>query len=337
MTSVDDRLRRAATSLGQGGEPIPPFKGLRQRARRRRMMTGAAVVVVAVAGTFAVAATTRSDHRVNVQQPPPASTTLPSATTTTAAPKPPVTDRSAVSVYLATNEHVVAAGRAVDGAATPEAAVRALLAGPVGVVEEDLGFTSAIPAGTVLHSVSVDGPVATVDLSEQFESGGGSLSMQMRVAQVVFTVTQFAPIDHVRFRLDGTPVSTIGGEGLMVDNVGRADFADVTPLILVESPTPGKTVGAPLHVRGMSNTFEATVNYTLTDSNSPNVCSACAEGVIAEGFTTATAGSGTWGTFEFDIAFDAERAGPVLLSVYEISARDGMRINETTIPLEVQP
>jgi len=166
MTSVDDRLRRAATSLGQDGEPIPPFKGLRQRARRRRMMTGAAVVVVAVAGTFAVAATTRSDHRVNVQQPPPASTTLPSATTTTAAPKPPVTDRSAVSVYLATNEHVVAAGRAVDGAATPEAAVRALLAGPVGVVEEDLGFTSAIPAGTVLHSVSVDGPVATVDLSD---------------------------------------------------------------------------------------------------------------------------------------------------------------------------
>ena len=72
-------------------------------------------------------------------------------------------------------------------------------------------------------------------------------------------------------------------------------------------------------------------------SNYPNVCPACAEGVLKEGFTTATSGSGTWGTFEFDIAFDVERAGPILLSVYEISAEDGMRINETTIPLEVQP
>jgi spore germination protein GerM len=336
MTSVDDRLRRAAASLGQGGEPIPPFKGVHQRARRRRMMAGAGAVVVAVAAAFALATTTRGRDRVIVQNPGPTSTTLAPSTTTTTAPKAPVTDLSEVTVYLIANEHVVAAGREVEGAATPEAAVRALLAGPVGAIESDLGFTSAIPAGTVLHSVSVDGSVATVDLSQQFASGGGSLSMQARVAQVVFTVTQFMPIDHVRFRLDGTPVSTIGGEGLIVDNVDRAAFAGVTPLILVESPTPGETVGAPLHVRGMSNTFEATVNYTVTDSNYPNVCSACAEGVLAEGYTTATAGTGTWGTFDFDIAFDVERAGPILLSVYEISPKDGTRVHETTVPLEVQ-
>ena len=75
----------------------------------------------------------------------------------------------------------------------------------------------------------------------------------------------------------------------------------------------------------------------LTDVNHPKVCSACAEGVLKEGFTTATSGSGTWGTFEFDIAFNVERAGPVLLSVYEISPENGMRINETTVPLEVEP
>jgi hypothetical protein len=280
-------------------------------------------VVVALA----VSTTTRGHDQVIVQNPGPSPTTLPHA---------PV-DRSDVTVYLVANEHVVAAGRRVEGAASPEAAVRALLAGPSGAIEADLGFTSAIPEGTELHSVSVDGPVATVDLSQRFESGGGSLSMQARVAQVVFTVTQFSPIEQVRFRLDGNPVSTIGGEGLMVDDVGRSDFADVTPAILVESPTPGATVGAPLHVRGMSNTFEATVNYTLTDVNYPNVCPACAEGVLAEGYTTATAGSGTWGTFELDVTFDVERAGPILLSVYEISAETGMRINETTIPLVVQP
>jgi hypothetical protein len=268
----------------------------------------------------------------------PTTTTVPSTTTTPTTAKVPVTERSAVTVYFVKDEHVVAAGRLVEGAATPEAAVRALLGGPDGIIEEDLGFESAIPAGTVVHSVTVDGAVATVDLSGQFASGGDNYSIQARVAQVVFTVTQFPNIDHVRFQLDGTAVSTMGGDGfLTVDNVDRHAFPGVTPLILVESPTPGQTAGAPLHVRGMSNTFEATVNYTVTDVNYPNVCPVCAEGVIKEGFTTATSGSGTWGTFEFDVAFDVERAGTVLLTVYEISPENGLRINETNIPLQVQP
>jgi hypothetical protein len=335
MTSVDDRLRDAAASLGHDGAPVPPFKGVRQRARRRRMLGGAGVVCLAAIVALAVVTTTRGHDRVIVQNPGPTPTTPEPSPTT--APPVPVTERSRVTIYLVANEHLTAEQRWVEGAATPEAALRALLRGPAGRGERGPGVSSAIPGGTELHSVRVDGPLATVDLSQQFESGGGSLSMQARVAQVVFTVTQFPPIDRVDFQIDGTPVTTIGGEGLMVDNVGRADFADVTPLILVESPTPGETVGAPLHVRGMSNTFEATVNYTLTDVNSPTVCSACAEGVIAEGFTTATAGSGTWGTFEFDIDFDVERAGPVVLSVYEVSAKDGSRVHETTIPLVVQP
>ncbi len=335
MTGLDDRLRAAAGSLAPGPDPVPPFKGVRQRARRRRMMGAAGAVVVLAVVTFAGVSLTRDRDRVLVANPHPSSTTLgPTTTTTTTTTKTP-TDLSAVTIYLVANDHVVAAGREVEGAATPEAAVRALLAGPVGAVERDLGFTSAIPAGTVLHSVTVDGPVATVDLSAQFASGLGLFAEQARVAQVVFTLTQFPGIDRVRFRIDGVPLSTTP-EGVKVDNVDRAAFANVTPLILVESPTPGQTVRAPLHVRGMSNTFEATVNYTLTDSSGV-VCSACAERVIKEGYTTATSGSGTWGTFEFDIPFNAERAGPILLSVYEISAEDGSRIHETSIPLELQP
>jgi hypothetical protein len=334
MTGVDDRLRRAAAALDNEGRPIPPFAGAQRRARRRRVFAGLGAVVIVVAGVVTAATATRNDDRLQVQQPGPTSTSLPPETTTV--PAPPVTERSRVTIFLLVNERVFAVGRDVEGPATPESAVRALLEAPIGAGEADLGFTSAIPAGTTVNAVRVDGPVATVDLSEQFASGGGSLSMQARVAQVVFTLTHFSSIERVRFELDGSPVSTIGGEGVPAENVGRADFADVTPLILVESPTPGETVGAPLHVRGMSNTFEATVNYTLTEA-SPNICPSCAEGVIAEGFTTATAGSGTWGTFEFDIDFDVEQAGNVVLSVYEVSARDGMRINEATIPLRVEP
>jgi spore germination protein GerM len=337
MTNLDDRLRDAAASLEPSEAPIPPFKGVRQRARRRRMtgVTGTLVVIAAV--TFAGVATTRDRDKVIVQNPNPTSTTVTPTTTTTTTPTSVGTDLHEVTVYLVKNDHLVAAGREVAGAATPETAVRALLIGdgPTHPMERDLGFTTAIPNGTVLHSVTVDGPVATVDLSAQFASGLGLFAEQARVAQIVFTVTQFSPIDHVRFRIDGTPLSTTP-EGVNVENVGRADFADITPLILVESPTPGQTVGAPLHVSGMSNTFEATVSYTLTDSSGV-VCSACAEHVLAEGHTNATSGTGTWGTFEFDIPFDVERAGPILLSVYEVSQKDGMRVNETTIPLQVQP
>jgi germination protein M len=337
MTTLDDRLREAAGSLTPSQDAIPPFKGVRQRARRRRMMLTIGAVVVLAAVTFSAVSTMRDHDRVLVANPHSTSTTVAPTTSTTTTPKATVTDRSEVTIYLVAGEHVVAAGREVSGAATPEAAVRALLTGPVGTIERGLGFTSAIPAGTLLHAVTVDVSVATVDLSQQFASGVGIFAEEARVAQIVFTVTQFASIDRVRFRIDGVPVSTIGGEGVRVENVDRAAFANITPLILVESPTPGQTVRAPLHVRGISNTFEATVNYTLTDSNYPNVCSACAEGVLKEGYTTATAGTGTWGTFEFDIPFDVERAGPILLSVYEISAEDGSRIHETTVPLEVQP
>lgn len=330
MTNLDDRLRDAAASLGPNEGPVPAFKGVRQRARRRRMMGafGAGALVVAV--SFAAVSTTSGPRKVIVQNPDLSSTTstsLAPSTTTTSTTSPPPVELNDVAVYVVKDDHIVAAGRKVEGAATPEAAVRALIDGPVSDAERNLGFITAIPTGTVLHSVTVDGQVATVDLSAPFASGLGIFAEQARVAQIVFTVTQFAPIDRVRFRIDGTPLLTTP-EGVNVDNVDRAAFANITPLILVESPWPAQTVRAPLHVRGMSNTFEATVNYTLFD----------ASGVIVdEGFTNATSGSGTWGTFEFDIAPPPELTGPVRLSVYEASAKDGSHVNETTIPLVLQP
>jgi germination protein M len=236
------------------------------------------------------------------------------------------TATSALTIYLVAKEHLAPAGRLVPGTGTPEAAVRALLRGPTGAIEAGLGMTTAIPAGTSLHSVTVANGVATVDLSSEFASGGGSLSMQERVAQVVFTLTQFPHVERVRFRIDGSPVSTIGGEGLMVDGVDRATFVNVTPKILVESPTPGEVVRSPLHLSGMANTFEATVNYAITDSGGT---------VLAKGFTTATAGSGTWGTFAATVPFAVKKSGLGRLAVYEVSAKDGSRVNEISVPIQL--
>ena len=72
----------------------------------------------------------------------------------------------------------------------------------------------------------------------------------------------------------------------------------VRSLVMVEDPYPGARVVNELVVRGESNTFEATVRYILTDRGGDGR-------IIDEGFTTATNGNGTWGTYEIRIDLDA--------------------------------
>ena len=59
-----------------------------------------------------------------------------------------------MAVHLIASEHVIAAGREVAGVKTPEAAVRALLEGPVGEIELSLDFTSASD-GAHIREVSI--------------------------------------------------------------------------------------------------------------------------------------------------------------------------------------
>ena len=248
--------------------------------------------------------------------------TAPASTTATTEPGSGPVE---VKVYFGRSEMVATAGRSVAGPEVGRGAVEALLAGPEGI-ETEIGMRSEIPAATELLGLDITGGVATVDLSGAFESGGGSLSMQLRVAQVVFTLTQFDTVDTVRFRIDGQPVVAIGGEGVMVDGVDRSDFAAVTPSVLVESPVPGQVVSSPLEITGMANTFEATVNYEVSDPT----------GVVDQGFTTATAGNGTFGTFAVTSTFEVTGPGAGSVVGFEISARDGSRLHPYEVPVQVE-
>src|SRR5450759_629539 len=51
------------------------------------------------------------------------------------------------------------------------------------VRSDERGFLTMIPAGSQLLGITIDGSVATVDLTGAFESGGGSASMFGRLAQ----------------------------------------------------------------------------------------------------------------------------------------------------------
>ncbi|MBL8776365.1 MAG: GerMN domain-containing protein [Acidimicrobiales bacterium] len=248
----------------------------------------------------------------------PTSTSAPSGTSTTAAG-----GEADVLVYFARDEGVATAGATVPTPAVAGGALVALLAGPDDVAS-GAGMSTEIPDGTRFNSVVIDQGTATVDLSAQFASGGGSLSMQLRVAQVVFTLTQFDTVAEVDIHLDGEAVDGIGGEGVPAEDLTRADFEDVTPLILVESPVPGEAVTSPIDLGGLSNTFEANVRYTVTAADGT---------VLADGFTTATAGTGTWGTFSESVALDGSPTGAGTVTAFEESAEDGSRVNVYEVPV----
>jgi len=140
------------------------------------------------------------------------------------------------------------------------AAVNALLAGPN---EAELGarpaMYTAIPDGTRLLGLSIQGGIATVNLSREFESGGGSASVLGRLAQVVFTLTQFPTVQGVKFQLDGEPVEVFSGEGVVLSEpVGRDDYYDQLPTIFLDRPAWGGVPNNPARVMGLANTFEAT-------------------------------------------------------------------------------
>jgi len=246
-------------------------------------------------------------------------TTTTSASPTTAA----AASGSDVAVYFLRDEQVATAGRAAEGEDVATQAIEGLLAGPTDD-EAGIGLSSEVPEGTELLGVDVADGTATIDLSDEFQSGGGSLSMQARVAQVVFTLTQFPTVDDVTITIDGESVEGIGGEGVPASGLTRAEFESLTPMVLVESPFPFEEVGAPLEATGMSNTFEANVEYSLTD----------AEGaVLDEGFTTATAGNGTWGTFELSIDAELPDSGSGTLAMFQTNQETGGRQDVYEVPI----
>ncbi|MBD0339068.1 MAG: GerMN domain-containing protein [Thermoleophilia bacterium] len=248
-------------------------------------------------------------------EPPETATTAPEETTT------------AIVVYFMRGETVTPAHRELpQTAAVGTAAVEALLAGPT-EAERALGVSSSVPEGTTLLGLEVAGGTATVDLSREFESGGGSLSMLSRLAQLVFTLTQFSTVDRVVLELEGEPVEALGGEGVLVDEpLTRDDFPDLTPLILVERPALGQTVTSPVRVSGTASVFEATLQVRLIGPDGE---------MLGDEVVTASEGAPGRGTFAVELPFSA--TGPGTVEAYTISAADGSEQHNIQVPVRLAP
>jgi len=205
------------------------------------------------------------------------------------------------------------------------AAVNSLLDGPTSD-ERLTGLASAVPPGTKLIGIGIHNGVATVDLTSEFQSGAGSRSMQMRLAQVVYTLTQFPTVQKVLFRLDGSPVNVFSSEGIVLDHpVGRSDYVDLLPAITVEKPANGEQVTSPVTVSGTANVFEANVTVEVHDAH---------DRIVGKTFTTATCGTGCAGSFSVPVTYKVGSAQPGTIVVHDDDAAGtGKPPHEVRVPV----
>ena len=123
-------------------------------------------------------------------------------------------------------------------ARTVEIAMRLLLTGP-NPEEASAGYRSAIQAGTELIGVSVNRGIADVNLSAEFETVISQIGHAMRLAQVVWTLTELPDVDAVSFRIHGVPQPVIDQDGIAHEVVGRGRYSRFAP----QSPEDDGVVG----------------------------------------------------------------------------------------------
>lgn len=95
-----------------------------------------------------------------------------------------------------------------------EYAIKELLLSP-SKWEKSKGFTSEIPQGTKLLSVRESSGSILLDLSSDFETGGGAESTYMRIKQIIKTVNSNS-VKPVYLYINGKQANVIGGEGVML-------------------------------------------------------------------------------------------------------------------------
>lgn len=305
--------------------------------RGRRYTVKAAASLLLAATTMAACGPSSPSRTGATTTPaPPAtrSTTLPTAPTTTTAPpstptspstsQPPAATKD-VRVYFVRDGKIDVAHRTVG--ATLQIASAALDQLLSGTSPEDsaAGLATAIPAGTRLLGVTIVGGTATVDLSGTFATTAGSSSVQERLAQVVYTLTQFPTVTQVALHVDGKALSSFGDVDLS-QPATRSTFPALAPPALIELPGRNWAVPSPIRLAGTAAVFEGQFRAELTDSNGH---------VIATMAMYAPLITAIGGPFDTEMTYPAGTRGPATLTLYDYSMKDGSRIDLASIPLEL--
>lgn len=292
-------------------------------------MTHRLIIIVALA--FSVAACNGSASSTTTTAAPTTTTTTTPTTTTTTAPTTTTTEpvfADPVVVYVLDPSG--------SNGARPGPFLYPISVAPLGGVDEAeatletlleiSSFDSEIPANTTVDSLTLTGSTAEVDLSSEFDDGGGTFSMTARLAQLTFTMTRLDGIDGVLLVEDGSPVNVFSSEGIVLDGpMVRDDFEDLVPGILVDFPAAGATVAPTFDISGVAAAFEGIFQLQVLEGNTV---------LFAPDFVSTGEGTG-FGSFSIEAPTGAAPGANLTIRVWESSAQDGSVISERFVPVTV--
>jgi len=103
--------------------------------------------------------------------------------------------------------------------------MESLISGPT-AEEKNAGLSTSLPSEAQLLDYWIRENIVFLDFSHEIETGGGTLLMKSRLAQIVFTATQFPEIEKVRFLIDSKFIKYFSGEGItdVESPIGRENF-----------------------------------------------------------------------------------------------------------------
>ncbi|MDD3726263.1 MAG: GerMN domain-containing protein [Candidatus Ratteibacteria bacterium] len=121
------------------------------------------------------------------------------------------------------------------------AAIELLLKGP-NEKEKEQGLSTAMPEISTLINIKVEGDTVFLDFSKEIEQGGGTMLMTDRLAQIVYTATQFPPVSKVRLLINGEFIKYFSGEGItdVEGPMGRDNFNYAVKSIIGGQQNEGK-------------------------------------------------------------------------------------------------
>jgi hypothetical protein len=246
----------------------------------------------------------------------PTTTTVPPSSTTTTKPKaPPTTTQSAL--FFGRGNALGVAYRTEPAASVRYDTVRALFAGP-DPAEKAAGLTTAIPAGSIVEGLSFNGSLAYMDVNGQFFAATTKSVFTVRLAQVVYTLTEFTGVDRVQLYLHGLTLPRILGLPT-TGPLTRTDLTGAVDDFLIVSPAVNESVASPITVSGISE-FSGALEIQLTDPNGQ---------LIVNTVNTTTVGE----TFTYTYPFASNHAGTATLRVYAAPDRSTTAQLVASIPV----
>ena len=346
MSANDERKMKelADRMVAMSPEP-PPFPGEVTATRSKRARTnpilvfaGAALVVLILAAIPLLLSRGGGEIDPVATTTTTTSTTLGTATTvapTTTTTIGPLQELRGVIVYLVGtpdnsflgNPALVPFFTVVTAIPddTPEETALRTLTDPS--LSPPAGFDNHVPAGVEVVSVgSGSDGVRVVDMNQAFlqGSGSGALGDFTMLNQLIYTATDEELFPEVQFTVGGEPVTQFGSEGLDISGpLDREAFIDQLNPVNLTSAITGSGSG-PLVIEGVANVFEATVSLELVDPDG---------NVVHRDFTTASCGTGCWGSFSFHIEDVDFEATPLTARVFWNSPEDGQPADVVTIPI----